>query len=1342
MSIQRSAHASVRTPFASKSHLLRYALGALLLVGPLCGPDAFAKAVDMGVAAETGDGNTMAQAATLTPRQPDSGSATVAPGVDAPLAAIKKIDDQGVGGQKVDWTVTGPGPATLTPASSKTTARTATSDAGIANTVFRANTPGNYVVTATTQKNPACSRPSCATWVSIRYALTVTAAAPDASSASSGINKTEAIGAAVAIGTAIALAADNGHNNNNGPAIMRTLAIAGGDGQTGAANTPLAQPLLVHAENNGASAPSVGVRWSASGGAVLSSPLSFTDGNGVAGIRVVSVGPGPGPVTVTATRSDDSSATVSFTVNVLVPSLKIVSGDGQSGFPNSRVANPLVVEADLGSSPQAGVPIAWTVTGGSATIVSNTGATNGSGQSSAIVKFGPVPGPVQITATRADGTGISQTFQLTSTQTFAFVIVSGDQQSGFTNTRVSNPLIVEAQLNGMPEAGVPTTWAVTGGDASIVVSSSQTNGSGQSSAIVRFGPTPGPVDITATRTDQNLSQVFHLTSTQTKTLAIVSGDQQTGPPNAALPALLVVQAQTNNANAGGVTINWTASGGATLSAPTSVTGGGGLAQIKVTNMGSGIGPVIVTATRADDPTATVMFTENILPPSLSIVSGDAQSGLIGSAATAPLVVKLVDGAGAPVSGQPIAWTVTSGSASVASISNTNAAGQANITFTYGSSPGPIVISASAFSGTQTVNFNETATTASSLLKITGDAQSGAPGATLPVALKVRIQAPPGTPTLAGVPINFSVISGTASVTVFSAMTDALGEASTTVNLGLTPGTVKVLAQVSGGGASATFTETVTGTLVPGALTVVSGNNQAITLNTASAPMVVLLKGNGTPLAGQTINWSTTSGTLSVGSSVTDATGHASAIITPTAGGTITVTANFPGFAQFVATQVSFSENTTLGTIPTLTTNAQSVGAALDTACTSLQSITNRTPQQQDLLNQCLALNSSSSVSTAAVATALQQLTPDVTETQTQTATTATTAQFNNLSGRMNALRGGAQGVSLAGLAFTNDSGSLPLSDVGSALLGVNDKPKQEAGNTFSRWGAFASGQIGRQDASSQGTSPAYKLDIHGLTFGVDYRENDRLVLGGAVGYTRQTTTLSGGDGDLSMKGWSLSGYASWYQKNNWYLDSSITWGNNNFDSRRHISFALPLPDGSTATVDQLAQASSGGNDLAGSLTFGRDFNKKAWAYGFYGKAQYSRQIFDAFQEQLNASLPGSGLGLRVDARTVTQVDSVFGGKIDYTHSTNWGVVIPHAEIEWQHEFRSSPNAFRAFFVDDPSGTPILIQGDPIDADFFKLGLGMSFVFPKGRSGFILYDRTIGRSGITEYNLSIGFRMEF
>lgn len=1231
MGTSRIVQIDVGTAATIVAGMRRYGVIALLLAGLFCG---------LPSAAEP------SSAVTLAPLRETTGAIAARPGADVTLAVLKKRGDHGLADQKVDWTVSGPGTATLTPSSDTTALQSTTTDAGLARTVFHANAPGSYVVIATSQKNPDCAGDGCATFVSTRFDLDVATGAPaDGGQASDGPSTTEVV-AAAAIGAAIAIAANNsGHHEQ--AAVVRSLESVSGNGQSAAANTAPAQPLVVHASNNGVSAASVGVQWSASGGAVLSAPLSFTDASGVAGVRVLSVGPGPGPVVVTATRSDNPSATVSFTINVILPSLNIVSGNGQSAFTSTQVPNPLVVEALLGNSPQANVPMVWTITGGDATVtsVSNGGHTDTSGLSSAVITFGATPGPVSVTATRNDGSGLSQTFFL-------------------------NSLLV-------------------------------------------------------------------------RSLSMVSGDFQSGPPNAALPSPLVVHAQTNNADASGVTINWTVSGGATISAASSVTDGVGQTSVTITNTGSGLGPIIVTATRADDPTATVMFTASIFAPTLSIVSGEAQSGLIGTAATATLDVVLKDGAGVPMIGQTVNWTVVSGSATLASSTSiTDGSGNAQVSFTYGSFAGPITFRATAFGGVASVDMHATAVTANSLTKISGDAQAGAPGSTLPVPLTVQIQPPGGVTVLSGVPIDFTVTSGSASVTVASVLTDALGHASTSVNLGLTPGAVSVLAQVSGGGPSATFTETVTGTLVNSALTVVSGNSQVITPSTASAPMVVLLKGNGSPLAGQTIAWSTTSGTLSATSSVTDATGQTSVTVTPTTTGPFVVTASFGGFAQFTATQVSFSQNTTLASLPTLTTNDVAIGVALDNACTSLQNTPNRTPQQQDLLNQCLALNSSSGVSQTATATAIHELTPDVTVTQTQTSHTATNAQFTNVAGRMSALRGGAHGASFGGLSFTGPNGSLPLFDLSTALLGVNDKPKQDVGSDFSRWGFFGSGTIGRETGNPRAETPGYNLNVHGLTFGVDYRMSDNVVFGGAFGYTHQSTNLDGAQGSLKMDGYSFTGYATWYQHNNWYMDSALTYSSNNYDSNRVVAYTLPLSGGGTTTVNQLAIASSGGNGVAGSLTFGRDFNSKAWAYGFYGKAQYGHQNFDGFQERMINGIPGSGLGLRVGSRTETSSNSILGGKVDYTNSADWGVWIPHAELEWQHDFHSDPSAFTAFLIDDPTNTPIVIKGDKLDANYFRLGIGSSFVFPKGRSGFILYNHTFGRSGISQYNVSIGFRMEF
>ena len=1228
-------------PTASiQSGLRRCAVVALLLAGLLCGQRSAADSMSGG----------SGSAVTLTPLKEATGTIAARPNTDISLSVLKQRNGQGMAGEQVDWTVSGPGAATLTPDRAATAAQTSTTDAGVANTVFHAGAPGRYVVIATSQKNPGCVGDPCASFISTRFNLDVADGAPaDGGGSSSGPSKTEVI-AAVAIGAALAIVASNSGGNHEQPIaapVARSLTGVSGDGQSAAANAPLAQPLVVHAANDSTSAAGVAINWSASGGATLSSPQTFTDATGITSVHILNVGSGPGPVVVTGTRSDNPGATVSFTITIILPSLVIVSGDGQSGFTSTTVASPLVVEALLGSSPQANVPITWTIADGDASVtsVSNGGHSDGSGLSSAVIHFGPTPGPVSVTATRNDGSGLSQT--------------------------------------------------------------------------------------------------FHLNSLLVRTLSIVSGSFQSVAPNQALPSALVVHAVTNNADASGVTINWSATGGATLSAASTITNGSGQSSVTVTNIGSSLGPIFVTATRADDPTATVMFTESIFAPTLTIVSGEGQTGLIGTAATATLDVELADGGGTPMVGQTVNWSVVGGSAILSSgTSITDGSGYAPVSFTYGSFAGPITFRATAFGGVASVDMHATAVTANSLTKLTGDAQSGAPGTSLPVALKVQIVPPAIGDVVLGVPINFTVISGSASVTVGSALTDALGQASTTVNLGLTPGAVSVLAQVSGGGPSATFTETVTGTLVPGALTIISGNAQTITPNTASAPLVVELKGNGVPLVGQTINWSTTAGTLSVSSGVTDASGRASVTVTPTASGPFVVTANFPGFAQFVATQITFSENTTLATIPALTTNDVAVAVALDTACTSLQSTPTLTPQQQDLLNQCLALNSSSSVSTAAVANAIQQLPPKTAETQTQTSHTATNAQFTNVAGRMSALRSGVHGASFGGLGFSDSNGTLPVFGVGAVLLGVDDKPKQEVGSDFSRWGFFGSGTIGRENGNPRAATPGYNLNVHGLTFGVDYRMNDHLVLGSALGYTRQNTSLDGGVGSLKTNGWSFTGYASWYQQNNWYLDSALSYSSNSFDSRRLISYTLPLPGGGSTSVNQLAKANSNGNGVAGSITFGRDFNSKQWAYGFYGKAQYSHQNFDGFQEVLNASAAGSGLGLRLNSRTETSSNTVLGGKLDYTASTSWGVVIPHAELEWQHDFHSDPNAFTAFFIDDPTNTPILIKGDKLDANYFRLGLGASFVFPQGRSGFILYNRSLGRSGISQDNLTIGFRMEF
>jgi hypothetical protein len=1224
MNTRHPVDSSVRTAVGFNSRVRRYVLFALLmLTGAIC--------IQATAAATTA-------AITLAPLTPDSATVEAKTGDPVELSVSKQIDGKGMPDQSVDWTISGPDSASVTPTSSMTSSKDETNDAGIARTVFSASAPGSYVVIATTQDNPGCSGNSCATYINSKFTIQVADKVTDSDDSADHGHKV--LDAAIATGLAAVILANNGGNHET--AVTPTLAISSGDNQSAVRNGPLANGLIVVAKNNGVDANGVVINWSASGGATLSTTTTTTNSFGLALVFVTSVGPGPGPVIVTATRADDPSASVQFTVNVLIPGLLKISGDFQSAPTSTAVPNPLVVEAVLNGAPQAGKGIIWTVTSGDAVIssVSNGGNTNAGGLSSATITFGPTEDTVVITATRAD--------------------------------------------------------------------------------------------------DPTVSQSFTLFATVTRTLGLVSGDNQTGAPNVALPLPLVVLAQNNGANAAGITILWSASNGATLSAASTVTGGTGQASVTVTNMGSSLGPVIVTATRADDPTATVSFTENINPPTFSIVSGNAQSGLVGTAAAAPMVVHLVDGGGNPVVGQTITWTVTSGSASVASFSSlTGPTGQASMTFTYGGFAGPITIQAGAYGGAVTVNFSETALAPGSVAKASGDLQTGAPGSTLAPFV---IQIPACACSLAGVPVTFTITSSIGgTLSVISTVTNALGQASTQLTLGLTPGTVTVLAQVQGG-PSTIFTATVSGVLVATTMTVVSGDLQALTPGVASAPMVVLLKAGAVPLAGMTISWGTTGGTLSAGSAVTDVNGNASVTVTESTPATISVTASFAAFAQYTASSATFTQNSTIAALAALTTNQVAVGVALDTACANLQVAAVLTPEQQDLLNQCLALTAAGGVAPAATEAAIDQMLPDVSETQNQTGQNAVTAQTTNISGRIQSLRNGSYGSSMGGLALTAAGGTIPLSSFATTLLNEDAPAKSE--QTFDRWGFFASGNIGRGDAKAKALTPSYNLDIDGVTAGVDYRKSDTLILGTAIGFTRQNTDLTGGEGSVHMHGFSLSGYASWYHGVNWYLDSVVTFGWDNYRHVRRIDYVLPLPGGGSVVVNQFAKASAGGDDRSGSLTFGRDFHRQAWAFSVYGRGTYSVMGFNAFSEKLDNSAVGSGLALHVQSRSVTQLSSVLGGKVDYTHSTSWGVLLPHFELEWQHEFRGDPDNFVATFINDPTATPITVTGDAIDKSYFRFGVGLSVVMTHGRSGFVLYQRVLGQSGVSQENLSLGFRVEF
>lgn len=730
--------------------------------------------------------------------------------------------------------------------------------------------------------------------------------------------------------------------------------------------------------------------------------------------------------------------------------------------------------------------------------------------------------------------------------------------------------------------------------------------------------------------------------------------------------------------------------------------------------------------------APVLFTVDVEPVSLTAVTPLAP----GTPSGTPLAMTVAYGSPslpAP-DGTPITWSITAeppgGDGAVTSPAITG--GQSTASFS-ATAPGVYTVSANSgctFCAVASQTFSITVSAVPALAIATGDGQTALPGNAF--ALPLRVVAEDSGVAVAGVGIDW-VLTGDATL-VPGGLTDANGEATATVTAGLTPGPLVVTATRQDAP-----TETVTFNLVVGALgtlEVVSGDTQTLLANTPSEPLVVLLAdANGEPIVGATVNWTTSAGTLASATSATDANGEASNTVTLAIAGAVDVTASSP----LAAAPATFSISGALVNLTGLDPTGIEVAGALDNSCQALATLAAPTPEQQDLLARCEELKLAATIDPPSVVAAIDQLMVEVALVQADAAFLSAQSQFQNLKTRIAALRAGTQGSSFGGLAINTAQGPLSLGLLSTALSDGGNPA--EVGADFSRWGFFAAGNVGRAEARAGQVDPAWDNDIEGLTAGVDYRWSDRWIVGGSLGMTRQDTELPDGRGGLETRGWSVSGYGTWYTPGSWYLDGVLTWGRNNYDMLRRIRYTVPLPGGGSSSIDQVARSDSSGNLFSGALTFGRDFNQGAWGFGPYGRLLYTRLDFDPVTETLEAG-PGSGLGLQIRSRQLDSLASVLGGKLTYTHSAAWGVLMPHLQLEWEHEFRDDPQAIEARFIHDPTATPIVISGDELDTDYFRLGLGMSMVFTGGRSAFFYYERLVGKDRTSQYNVALGLRMEF
>ena len=286
---------------------------------------------------------------------------------------------------------------------------------------------------------------------------------------------------------------------------------------------------------------------------------------------------------------------------------------------------------------------------------------------------------------------------------------------------------------------------------------------------------------------------------------------------------------------------------------------------------------------------------------MNIISGNPQSVTI-STAFAPLVVQVVDSGGNPVPGVDVNFTpngVTANAAVAVSPVTTDGTGQATANATANTVTGSYTVSASVAGVATPADFNLTnlAGAPASVSIVSGDGQSVAINtAFLPLVVEVRDASNNLVP---GASVTFTAqgVTANAVITGSPATTDALGQATVTAVANSTAGSYTVLADV--GGLTVTFNlSNLPGG--PASIWIISGEPQAVTVNSPFLPLVVEVRDSGgNPVPGVSVNFTpngTTANALIAMSPIVTA-GNGQAVATATANtvaGSYTVTADAGG----------------------------------------------------------------------------------------------------------------------------------------------------------------------------------------------------------------------------------------------------------------------------------------------------------------------------------------------------------------------------------------------------------------------------------------------------------------
>jgi len=370
-----------------------------------------------------------------------------------------------------------------------------------------------------------------------------------------------------------------------------------------------------------------------------------------------------------------------------------------------------------------------------------------------------------------------------------------------------------------------------------------------------------------------------------------------------------------------------------------------------------------------------------------------------------------------------------------------------------------------------------------------------------------------------------------------------------------------------------------------------------------------------------------------------------------------------------------------------------------------------------------------------LAAALQWTAPEEYAAQGSMTTQFANSQATVLSNRFAALHFAAMATRLAN--NVDDPSSTTWAAAYRALGGSAGADSSSV--SFGRFSVFVNSGFGAGEKSPTVFEDAFKFDGTEASAGLDYRLNDRLVIGLLAGHSERRVDFNSAesivDGQIRGNGQGATLYLQ-YEADAAYVDGSVGTQHMSLHTRRKITY--PSNNPVVPSVNETAVSDAGANTLTASLATGYVLHHRGASMEPYLSAQYTHTSIGDFIETNT-----NGFDVHVSSQSITSTETIAGLKLQYAILPPFGVIVPYIYGEYRHQFSGASRTVVSTYAADstPSGG-FAIPTSSFPNHYYVVGGGGSIVLAHGLQAFAQYVRVLDYTNYTDHVFSGGFRWEF